>query len=118
MGYGDRIETTTYDCLACGRCCYAGPNYVEVFPEDLVKLGPARVREFVVKSTLAVDKRRAGENDSTRFMRMENGHCAALDPQPGRYACTVYADRPLLCEVYEPGSPDCLKARAAGHAVQ
>ncbi len=102
----------TYDCLACGRCCFHGNDYVQVFEEDLVRLGPVNWEKYVVPSTLAAAERRAGEDESTRFMRMRNGHCDALDPVPGRWACTIYEARPILCEVFEPGSPSCLKARA------
>ena len=112
MPFHVEATETTYDCLACGKCCFHGSNYVQVFPEDLVQLGPARVEKFVIPHTLPRDQWRKGEDESTRFMRMEHGHCIALDPQPGRYACTIYEDRPLLCRVFEPGSPSCLKARA------
>ena len=108
-----------YDCLACGRCCFAGDNYVEVFPEELVKLGPVNQATYLVRNSLSPEKRRTGETEATLFMRMESGHCAALDATPGRYACRIYADRPILCEVFEPGSPSCLRARAtvpAGYA--
>ena len=77
-----------------------------------MRLGPVRAAQFVVPSSLPREKWRAGEDESTRFMRMSGGHCAALDAVPGRWACTVYVDRPLLCEVFAPGSPSCLKARA------
>jgi Fe-S-cluster containining protein len=99
-----------YDCLACGRCCFGGENYVQLYGDDLVNLGPARARSLMVGSTIVPP--RPGEDKSTRFMRMKDGHCIALDPVPGRWACTIYEDRPLLCEVFEPGSASCLKARA------
>lgn len=102
----------TYDCLACGRCCFATENYVQVYAEDLVQLGPVRTERYVIPHTWPPAEWRAGETADTRFMRMRDGHCDALDPQPGRYACTIYEDRPLLCRVYEPGSPSCLEARA------
>lgn len=101
-----------YDCVACGRCCFHGANYVQVFEEDYVRLGPVNVQKFVVPSTLTPAQRRPGEDESTRFMRMEGGHCAALSVEPGRYACTIYEQRPILCEVFAPGSPSCLEARA------
>ena len=101
-----------YDCLACGRCCFAGENYVEIYPEELVKLGPVNVAKFVVQPARPVGERRKGETEATLFMRMSGGHCAALDPAPGRFACTIYEKRPILCEVFEPGSPACLRARA------
>lgn len=100
-----------YDCVACGKCCFHAPNYVELFPEDLVRLGDKRTARFAVKSTLSKAQRRPGEHDGTRFMRMENGHCAALEITHGAFLCSIYEDRPLLCRVFEPGSPSCLEAR-------
>ena len=105
-------EAETYDCLACGRCCFGADNYVELFEEDLITLGPARLKKFAILTTLPRSQWRTGENAWTKFMKMTDGHCAALDPTPGDWACTIYENRPLLCRVYEPGSADCLKARA------
>jgi Fe-S-cluster containining protein len=42
------------------------------------------------------------------YMRMEQGHCAALARDAaGRFACTVYAQRPAVCRELERGSPAC-----------
>lgn len=101
---------TTYDCLACGACCHAGPNYVLLYEEDLVVLRQRGAMHLTARSTLEVP--RAGETGEELYMRSESGHCVALDPVPGRWACTIYEDRPLLCRVFEPGSKPCLEARA------
>ena len=111
---GDGSE---YDCLACGRCCYSGPDYVTVYPEDLVTLGPVNVERYVVPSAKPREQWAPGEDENTRFLRMENGHCAALRPEPGHVACSIYENRPLLCRVFEPGSPACLAARAREPAL-
>ncbi len=46
------------------------------------------------------------------YMRMEDGHCAALvlDPDPNGtapFTCRVYAKRPETCRALERGSPEC-----------
>ncbi len=105
---------TEYDCVACGRCCYYNkPNYALLYPEDIAAFGPAMLAKYTAKSTLAGALLRAGEDGTEIFMRMENGHCCALCVNPGvSYTCSIYETRPLLCRMYEPGSTDCLEARA------
>lgn len=105
---------TEYDCVACGRCCYYNkPNYALLYPEDIVAFGPARLAKHTTKSTLSGESLRAGEDGSEIYMRMENGHCCALNVTPGvSYTCSIYEDRPLLCRMFEPGNADCLEARA------
>lgn len=105
---------TEYDCVACGRCCYYNkPDYALLYPEDIVAFGPARLARHTTKSTLSGASLRPGEDGSEIYMRMENGHCCALDVTPGvSYTCSIYEDRPLLCRMFEPGNADCLEARA------
>lgn len=101
-----------FDCVACGKCCFHGPDYVPLYDEDLVALGPVRVAALTTLHVLPREQWATGENEQTRFMRSEGGHCAALQVSPGRYFCSVYEDRPLRCAVFAPGSPACLAARA------
>ncbi len=77
-------------CFSCGRCCFGPTRYVQVFDDDLTTLGPALAEKFVVP---------AEEKD--RFMRMEQGHCAALDTSGGQFRCGIYEQRPLICRVYK-----------------
>jgi Fe-S-cluster containining protein len=98
-------------CLTCGRCCFGPANYVEVYPEDEAALGIERAAELVVGTTLTDLDRRYGRTGTERFMRMTGGHCAALDVSGGKFTCTVYEDRPLICRVFEFGAASCLEAR-------
>jgi len=42
------------------------------------------------------------------FMRMEDGHCAALQLTPdGRFVCSVYEQRPETCRELARGGPAC-----------
>jgi Fe-S-cluster containining protein len=84
------ISDTTSLCFSCGRCCFGPTRYVQVFDDDLATLGPELAGKFVVP---------AEEND--RYMRMEEGHCAALDTSNGQFRCTIYEQRPLICRVYK-----------------
>jgi hypothetical protein len=47
------------------------------------------------------------------FMRMVDGHCAALEREPatGRWLCGVYERRPQVCRDLERGSPACVAER-------
>ena len=111
------METTApdeYACVACGRCCYYNqPSYVLLYPEDIEVFRLAGIEGLTVKSALSGEACRAGEDGSEIYMRMENGHCCALDVTPGEsYKCSIYPDHPLLCRMFEPGNPQCLEARA------
>jgi Fe-S-cluster containining protein len=103
-----------YDCIACGRCCYYNkPDYALLYPEDIVAFGPAGLAKHTTKSTLSGKSLRPGEDGSEIYMRMENGHCCALEVTPDvSYTCSIYEGSPLLCRMFEPGSADCLEARA------
>jgi Fe-S-cluster containining protein len=51
------------------------------------------------------------------YMRMNEGHCAALDVRRnasgGReFFCTVYDERPQVCRALARGSPECDGERA------
>ena len=83
-------------CFTCGRCCFGPREYVQVFEEDLPALGPALVERYTV---LSGDK---------RFMRMEAGHCAALDCSNGEFRCSIYEQRPIVCRAYKFGGAQSL----------
>jgi hypothetical protein len=88
------------DCRRCGLCCFsASDEYVWVRGDDWSRLGDEaeRLAHFV--------RHRA-------FMRMHEGHCAALDVRTTadgvkEYFCTIYERRPQICRDLERGSPEC-----------
>ncbi|MHB8877298.1 MAG: YkgJ family cysteine cluster protein [Myxococcaceae bacterium] len=83
-------EDTTSVCFSCGRCCFGPREYVQLFKEDLSLLGPELADRLVAKG-----------DDGRSFMRMEQGHCAALDCSNGQFRCSIYEQRPLICRVYQ-----------------
>jgi len=86
---------------------------VQVFPDDLARLGTARAAEFVAPASGEIPASVGRESEPRRFMRMTHGHCSALRTDvPNRFLCAVYEDRPMLCRALEPGSAPCLEARA------
>jgi len=85
-------------CLVCGACCIADlPEYVRVHGDDYARLGDA-AEEWTTWS------------GNRCFMRMEDGHCAALevDAETGEVPCRIYPLRPTPCRAFERGSPQCL----------
>jgi uncharacterized protein len=88
------------ECLACGTCCFSTlETYVRVSGDDYERLGDR------AESLAAFVGNRA-------YMRMIDGHCAALRVDAGadgtRFVCTVYDARPAVCRELQRGSPECL----------
>jgi Fe-S-cluster containining protein len=94
-------DSDTEVCFSCGACCFGPENYVQVFDEDLENLTADQVARLTVSSTLPADPRKPGGSEPGRFMRMENGHCAALDRSGGKFRCSIYAARPMVCAAYQ-----------------
>ncbi|MEO6953398.1 MAG: YkgJ family cysteine cluster protein [Polyangia bacterium] len=89
----------TFDCQTCGACCYGGEAYVAVTGPDADRMSRETRSRMVV---------RHGER---RYLRMLNGHCAALRARGGHYACRIYEERPTPCRTVDAGSRECLVAR-------
>ncbi len=97
----------SYDCQSCGACC---ATY------DVLLMGTDLDRFEADPSLLALTtpyEKLAGVQ--ARFMRREaaTGRCVALRGPLHACACSIYADRPMLCRELEVGSPHCLAAREA-----
>jgi uncharacterized protein len=95
-------SATPTDCTTCGACCFSrAPDYLRVFGSDYERLGDQaeRLTHFLGNRV---------------YMRLENGHCAALrvEPESGRYLCSVYERRPDVCHWLERGSGHCRAERA------
>ena len=102
-----------YDCTTCGACCFGKRDYVQVFADDVARLGPARTAELVAPAIGEIPASFGRESEPQRYMKMTHGKCKALSTVvSNRFLCTVYEDRPMLCRALEPGSAPCLEARA------
>lgn len=85
---------------------------MQVFNEDAALLGPERVARYVASPIGEVAESPGRAAEPTRYMKMVDGHCAALERgADGSYGCAVYEHRPTLCRVLERGSSKCLEAR-------
>jgi uncharacterized protein len=93
---------TPPDCRRCGACCFSqSPSYVRVTGDDWSRLG-------------AEAGQRAHFIGHRAFMRMRDGHCAALEISRNDAAgggldffCRVYERRPQTCRDLSRGSPQC-----------
>lgn len=94
------MNTTPADCLQCGACCFSLlPTYVRVSGGDWERLGE------VAETVAHFIGHRA-------YMRMNDGHCAALTVRTGtdgqrEYFCTIYDRRPQVCRDLARGSAQC-----------
>ncbi len=95
-----KTATIPTDCLRCGVCCFGDtPTFVRVSGDDWSRLGTEadRLAHFV---------------ENRAYMRMTEGHCAALavrqDEAGSRvFFCTAYERRPQACRALGRGSPEC-----------
>lgn len=87
-------------CRKCGVCCFSqSETYVRVTGEDWARLGAKAesVAHFI---------------GNRAYMRVRDGHCAALAVRVAasgarEYFCSVYAERPQTCRDLARGSPQC-----------
>lgn len=86
---------------------------MQVFADDIAKLGSARMAELVAPAAGEIPASVGRDSEPKRFMKMTHGHCNALvTAVPNRFLCAVYEDGPMLCRTLKPGSAPCLEARA------
>ena len=92
--------TTVNPCLSCGACCFSElETYVRVSGDDWARLGAeaGRVAHFI---------------GNRAYLKMHDGHCAALETRRGadgqrEYFCTIYEQRARICHDLARGSPQC-----------
>jgi Fe-S-cluster containining protein len=83
------------ECQACGTCCFSSlETYVRVTGDDYARLGD-RAEAL------------AGFVGNRAYMRMEDGHCAALRIEAERFVCSAYDVRPDVCRDLARGSREC-----------
>ncbi len=94
------MADTSFDCVACGACCFSRhPRYLVLLPEDDARTLPPEA---------------VFEEDGRRYVRFEGGHCVLLrQAEDGGLVCSVYDQRPEACRAFRSGSFECGKARRA-----
>ena len=98
------MPPTPSDCRGCGVCCFSQlETYVRVTGEDWARLGGEveRLAQFI---------------GHRAYMRMSEGHCAALEVRRAaeggteggmEFFCTAYEGRPQVCRDLARGSGEC-----------
>jgi Fe-S-cluster containining protein len=99
------------DCRTCGACCCNLDgnreegliDYVEVTDRDALFLVPDLLEQFAVKN-----------NEGAWHLKLTpEQRCVALEGELGRQvSCRIYALRPSGCRRVQPGTTECLEARA------
>jgi Fe-S-cluster containining protein len=83
------------DCPACGACCayseswpaFIGDGDGQGIPDELIDFEHER-------------------------MLCHGNRCSALEGElGGQVRCSVYANRPLVCREFQPGSEECILVR-------
>ncbi|MBI5538206.1 MAG: YkgJ family cysteine cluster protein [Deltaproteobacteria bacterium] len=86
------------DCQSCGVCCFSTlAQYLRVWGVDHERMG-----DGVAQHTTFIGNQ--------CFMRIEDGHCAALviDPDRRRFSCSIYEQRSDACRSLVAGTSACL----------
>jgi Fe-S-cluster containining protein len=92
---GDLAPFDPPECLDCGACCHADYVHVWVSGSDHARLTPEeRDRLTFFEGTMC-------------YMRMTDGHCAALVLEDAQWKCSVYERRPFLCREFARGGSAC-----------
>lgn len=93
-----------YDCLKCGACCTPSKwgKMASLTEEDASQLAVGLVSR---NGELTMDAKVNGQGHTV---------CAAYDGDVGVGGrCSVYENRPLVCQAFEVGGDDCRQFRTA-----
>ncbi len=94
------------ECIECGICCnFDDPRYVWIFEDDEARLTDE-------------DKKLTHWDNGRLFMRVKDGHCAALEVKDGLSICSIYERRPFLCRDFVRGGELCEQTIARGTGVR
>lgn len=105
-----------FDCQKCGACCYKhiraendDHHWVHVSATDTLHVSDPQM----IPASRLVE----GASDRDQWMRMVpvKPHvvvCVALAIDTAGVRCTVYGQRPSVCQYFQVGGEECLKARA------
>ena len=104
----DAVEAIGFECTRCGACCKGetdDPHVATVFPDEVRTLREATGgawRDVARPMPFGLDDDGAGETLEWALANDACDDCAFYDDgdPDGPGACTVHADRPLICETY------------------
>ncbi|MFB6221170.1 MAG: YkgJ family cysteine cluster protein [Halolamina sp.] len=120
----DAIERIGFECTRCGACCThetteegeTEPHTATVFPDEVRELQDAmgddkdtadgedaEWRDVARPMPYGLEESEEGLEGETFEWALETdacGDCVFYEEEDGVGACTVHADRPLICETY------------------
>ncbi|MFC6862259.1 YkgJ family cysteine cluster protein [Halomicroarcula sp. GCM10025817] len=116
----DAIEAIGFECTRCGACCKAGetacgedgddapePHTATVFPDeirDLQAAGDYDFRDVARPMPYGLHEGADGPEGETFEWALQTDDCGDCtfyaEDDAGVGACTVHADRPLICKTY------------------
>lgn len=105
----DSIEAIGFECTRCGACCkgHDGDHTATVFPDEIREIRDEEYdwRDVARPMPFGLERGDDGAEGETFEWALQTdscGDCAFYDDgtgdEPG--ACTVHADRPLICQTY------------------
>jgi Fe-S-cluster containining protein len=98
------LPKASYDCLKCGACCSASKS--------------GAMASLTEEDAELLDRNLVSRNGALTMAAKVNGQghtvCAAYSGDVGVGGrCSIYDDRPLVCQAFEPGGDDCREFRSA-----
>ena len=111
-GLADAIEEIGFECTRCGACCKAAEDEASeredhtatVFPDEareLQKTGEYDWRDVARPMPYGLNEDTSeGETFEWALQTTGCGDCTFYEEEDGVGACTVHADRPLICRTY------------------
>ncbi|NHX36951.1 MULTISPECIES: YkgJ family cysteine cluster protein [Halolamina] len=112
----DAVESLGFECTRCGACCTreetpdgeTEPHTATVFPDEvrtLQRAGDAdrEWRDVARPMPYGLSEGDDGAEGETFEWALQTdacGDCTFYEEEDGLGACTVHADRPLICETY------------------
>ncbi|WP_136688235.1 YkgJ family cysteine cluster protein [Halorhabdus amylolytica] len=102
-GIADAIERIGFECTRCGHCCKGmdEEHTATVFPDEIraIQAGErGEWRDVARPMPYGLDADGEGETFEWALQTDDCGDCSFYDADGG--ACSIYADRPLICETY------------------
>lgn len=105
----DAIETIGFECTRCGACCKAAEDEehtATVFPDEVRELQATTEydwRDVARPMPYGLTEGTDGPEGETFEWALQTtgcGDCTFYEEEDGTGACTVHADRPLICRTY------------------
>lgn len=101
----DAIQAIGFECTRCGACCkgHDSAHTATVFPDEIREIQARAEYEWRdVARPMPYGLTESGEGETFEWALQTDacGDCTFYDESGETGECTVYADRPLICQTY------------------